>query len=108
MNTEFMIIDTILPPCMPFPRILVDCPISSTAKIIYSLLLDTLLIEEDEDENGILFVKFPISKLAAVTAKSTMTVKRVLNELEDSGLIMRVRQGVGKPNRIYILLPTSD
>ncbi len=33
-----------------------------------------------------------------------MTVKRSLNELETAGLIMRVRQGVGEPNRIYTLL----
>ena len=31
-----------------------------------------------------------------------MTVKRSLNELENAGLIMRVRQGVGEPNRIYV------
>ena len=34
-----------------------------------------------------------------------MTVKRSLNELENAGLIMRVRQGVGEPNRIYVLIP---
>ena len=28
-----------------------------------------------------------------------------LNELETAGLIMRVRQGVGEPNRIYVLIP---
>ena len=38
-------------------------------------------------------------------ARSTMTVKRSLNELEDAGLILRVRRGVGEPNRIYTLLP---
>ena len=31
--------------------------------------------------------------------------KRSLNELETAGLIMRVRQGVGEPNRIYVLIP---
>ena len=34
-----------------------------------------------------------------------MTVKRSLNELESAGLIMRVRQGVGEPNRIYVPIP---
>ena len=29
-----------------------------------------------------------------------MTVKRSLNELENAGLIMRVRQGVGEPNQL--------
>ena len=37
-----------------------------------------------------------------------MTVKRSLNELEIAGLIMRVRQGVGEPNRIYVLMPGKE
>ncbi|RHR00066.1 DeoR family transcriptional regulator, partial [Clostridium sp. AF20-17LB] len=39
---------------------------------------------------------------------SPMTVKRSLNELENAGLIMRVRQGVGEPNRIYVLIPGKE
>ena len=37
-----------------------------------------------------------------------MTVKRSLKELEDAGLILRVRRGVGEPNRIYTLLPKKE
>ena len=44
-------------------------------------------------------------RYAAVLSRSPMTVKRSLNELEIAGLIMRVRQGVGEPNRIYVLIP---
>jgi len=47
-------------------------------------------------------------ELAAVLARSTMTVKRSLNELEDAGLILRVRQGFGEPNKIYILIPKKE
>ena len=83
MNFEFMTIDTPLPPCMPFPK-------------------------GQEDENGILFVCFPVTAIAAVLSRSSMTVKRSLNELETAGLIMRVRQGVGEPNRIYVLIPGKE
>ena len=34
--------------------------------------------------------------------------KRSLNELETAGLIMRVRQGIGEPNRIYVLIPGKE
>ena len=61
-----------------------------------------------EDENGILFVCFPVTAIAAVLSRSPMTVKRSLNELENAGLIMRVRQGVGEPNRIYVLIPGKE
>ena len=42
-----------------------------------------------EGANGILFIHFPIVELAALAARSTMTVKRSLNELEGAGLILR-------------------
>ena len=45
---------------------------------------------------------------AGVLSRSSMTVKRSLNELETAGLIMRVRQGVGEPNRIYVLIPGKE
>ena len=95
MNFEFMTIDTPLPPCMPFPRALTGFPVSSTAKIMYCRMLDAMLSNGQEDENGILFVCFPVTAIAAVLSRSPMTVKRSLNELETAGLIMRVRQGVG-------------
>ena len=31
-----------------------------------------------------------------------------LNELEQAGMIMRVRQGIGEVSHIYILLPKED
>ena len=95
MNFEFMTIDTPLPPCMPFPRALTGFPVSSTAKVMYCRMLDAMLSKGQEDENGILFVCFPVTAIAAVLSRSPMTVKRSLNELETAGLIMRVRQGVG-------------
>ena len=108
MNFEFMTIDTPLPPCMPFPRTLTGFPVSSTAKVMYCRMLDAMLSKGQEDENGILFVCFPVTAIAAVLSRSPMTVKRSLNELETAGLIMRVRQGIGEPNRIYVLIPGKE
>lgn len=50
----------------------------------------------------------PIVELAAALACGAMTVKRSLNELEDAGLILRVRQGFGEPNKIYVLNPKKE
>ena len=104
MEFEFMSADTVLPPCMPLHAML-RLPISSTAKVMYARLLNTTLTAGIEDSNGILFVRFPIMELAAALSRSPVTVKRSLKELEDIGLILRVRRGVGEPNRIYTLLP---
>ena len=46
--------------------------------------------------------------LTGFPVSSPMTVKRSLNELETAGLIMRVRQGIGEPNRIYVLIPGKE
>ena len=108
MNFEFMTIHTPLPPCMPFPRALTGFPVSSTAKVMYCRMLDAMLSNGQEDENGILFICFPVTAIAAVLSRSPMTVKRSLNELETAGLIMRVRQGIGEPNRIYVLIPGKE
>ena len=108
MEFEFMTADTVLPPCMPIPAAMLRLPISSTAKVMYARLLDEILTDGVEDSNGILFIRFPIVDLAAALSRSPMTVKRSLNELEQAGMIMRVRQGIGEANHIYILLPKED
>ena len=106
MEVEFMTADTALPPCMPLPRAMLRLPISS--KVMYARMLDIVFVSGIEDTNGILFIHFPIVELAAALARSTMTVKRSLNELEDAGLILRVRQGFGEPNKIYVLIPKKE
>lgn len=108
MEFEFMTADTVLPPCMPLPAAMLRLPVSSTAKVMYARLLDATLAGGAEDTNGILFAHFPIVELAAALSRSSVTVKRSLKELEDAGLILRVRRGVGEPNRIYTLLPKKE
>ena len=72
---------------------------------MYARLLDATLAEGGEDTNGILFVRFPIVELAAALSRSSVTVKRSLKELEDAGLILRVRRGFGEASKIYVLIP---
>ena len=108
MNFEFMTINTPLPTCRPCPRAWTGCPVSSAAKVMTCRMLDAMLSKGQEGVNGILFVCFPVTAIAVVLSRSPMTVKRSLNELETAGLIMRVRQGVGEPNRIYVLIPGKE
>lgn len=108
MEFEFMTADTILPPCMPLPTAILRLPISSTAKVMYARLLNATLTLGTADANGIVFVRFPIAELAAALSRSSVTVKRSLKELEDAGLILRVRRGVGEENHIYTLLPKKE
>ena len=108
MNCEFMIASTHLPTCMPLPKAMLRLPVSNTAKVMYARLLDEILTKGSEDSNGILFIRFPIMEIAAAISRSPQTCKRSLNELEQAGMIMRVRQGIGEISHMYILLPKED
>ena len=108
MNYEFMLADTTLPPCIPLPKAVVQLPISSIAKVMYARLLDEIMANGIEDNNGILYVHFPIMELAIAICRSPMTVKRSLNELKQAGMIVRARQSVGEVSHIYILIPERN
>ena len=44
----------------------------------------------------------------AILRLPVSSTAKVMKELEDAGLILRVRRGVGEPNRIYTLLPKKE
>ena len=113
MITHFMGKNSILPPYMAYPRFLLnEKKLSETAKILYVLLLDrTRLSIKNEgwvDEQGKVYVLFPIKSLADTLGRSEMAVKNALTLLENEELIFRKRQGVGLPNRIYVKLPETQ
>lgn len=108
MEVEFLTADTNLPPCLPLPRAMLGLPVSSTAKVMYARLLDAAFAAGVKDANGIIFARCPIAELAGALGRSAMTVKRALRELEDAGLLLRVRQGFGEPNKIYVLIPRDE
>ena len=85
MNFEFMTIGTPLPPCMPFPRALTGFPVSSTAKVMYCRMLDAMLSKGQEDENGILFVCFPVTAIAAVLSRSPTPCRRLYHRGNAAG-----------------------
>ena len=97
---------------MAYPKFLFDMTdLSETAKLVYIVLLDRARISQAKggwtDENGNVFIYYPIRDLAESVHKSEMSVKTALAALEDHALILRKRQGVGKANRIYVKLPVD-
>ena len=110
--THFLTTDTALPAYMAYPKFLMDMTgLSETAKLVYIVLLDRARISQAKggwtDENGNVFIFYPIQDLAKAIHKSEMSVKTALSALEKCGLILRKRQGVGKANRIYVKLPVD-
>ena len=108
--TQFLTQDGPIPPYMAFPRFLLDKDgLNETAKILYTILLDRARLSQKNDgwtdEQGRVFIFFPIKSLAETMHKSEMSVKTALNALEKENLIARKRQGAGFPNRIYVKYP---
>ena len=84
---------------------------TQTAKVLYAVLLDRTNLSRANgwtDEDGNIFVVFPLKKLADWVDKGPTTVKTALTELEAAGLIERKRCGNGMPNRIYVKQPDSQ
>lgn len=96
---------------MVFPRFLLDTELNETTKLLYAILLDrarlSLKNEGWTDTFVHVFIYFTIEALAKVLHKSQMTIKTSLTLLEKNELILRKRQGVGQPNRIYVKFPSE-
>ena len=112
MNTiaDYMTADTKPLPYLPYPRFLLGADLTQTAKVLYAVLLDRSNLSRANgwtDEDGNIFVVFPLNKLADMVDKGPTTVKTTLTELEAAGLIERRRCGNGMPNRIYVKQPDS-
>ena len=55
------------------------------------------------DDEGRVFIIFTIEEIMEALNKSNKTAVKILNELEDIGLIEKKRQGLGKPNLLYVM-----
>ena len=91
-----------------FPQWLFDSTykeLSIRAKLLYMLIFDrrTLSIQNKwHDKNGDVFVYFTNQQFMDLLNCNEKTVIKAKKELQDFGLIKEERQGVNKPNRLYI------
>lgn len=104
----FIKCSTKLPPYLPLPRFILRSELSLNAKLLYGLLLNrTTLSQEHQwtDDQGNVYVIYTVQQMADDLDRSKRTVQNALNELDCAGLILRVRQGWNRANRIFVLLP---
>ena len=101
----------------PIPRCRLSCRCpgfilrgvySINAKLLYALLLGRTQLSQKSgwvSEDGDVYVIYTIRQMANDLNRSERTVKAALAELENAGLIIRVRQGWNRANRIFLQLP---
>ncbi|MCF0128293.1 MAG: replication initiator protein A [Pseudobutyrivibrio sp.] len=78
---------------------------TSDAKTLYGLLLDRVSLSVKNgwvDEQGRIFVYCTLESVEAALGCAEQKALKLLSELEAIGLIEKKRQGLGKPNRIYV------
>ena len=80
--------------------------ISTGAKVLYGLLLDRMSLSARNDwldEQGRVYIVFTVEEIMESLACGNKKAVGLLRELEvGAGLIERRRQGLGKPNLIYV------
>ena len=92
------------------PKVLFTSPmfqnISAESKILYGLFLDRMGLSARNnwlDKDGRVYIIYTIEQIMKAIGCSDKKAARMLRELETTaGLIERKRQGLGKPNLIYV------
>lgn len=82
--------------------------LSSNAKLMYAFLFNRLGLSLDNawhDTKGQVFMYFTNAEFCEELGCSENTVTKTKKELKDAGLLREERQGLTKPNRLYILGP---
>ena len=98
-----------------FPKKLMEpqfTTLSPEAKLLFSFMLDRCSLSKSNGDqweyHGETFIYFSLKEIAATFGWCHDKSTRMLRELQDHQLIRRTRQGLGKPDRIFVndaLLP---
>ena len=103
--------DTQMPGFIPFPRFMLSVDISATAKIVYAKLYHRALLSQRKewfDEEGKVFIIYPVRELAKDLRCTERTVTRALTELEKLDFINRRQLAKGSFNAIYVKSVWTD
>ena len=86
--------------------------VSTDAKMLYGILLDRMNLSAENgwlDDEGRVYIIFTIGEIKTSLGCAEKKAVKLLDELEKKcGLIERKRQGLGKPNLIYVKNFVSD
>ena len=96
-----------------FPRFLMEdslARLSNDAKVLYALMLDRASISRQNgyvEPDGTIRLYFTLEQAQTKLHRSRQSATRIFRELEYSGLIIRKKQGLGKPALITLNYPSN-
>ena len=99
---------------IPLPRFLLQDEqlrdISNDAKVLYALLLDRASVSRQNgyvEPDGTIRLYFTLEQAQKKLHRIRQSATRIFRELEYSGLIVRRKQGLGKPAIITLNYPAD-
>ena len=99
---------------IPLPRFLLQDEqlrdISNDAKVLYALLLDRASVSRQNgyiEPDGTIRLYFALEQAQKKLHRSRQSATRIFRELEYSSLIVRRKQGLGKPAIITLNYPAD-
>lgn len=103
-NQDYMPVE-----CLLVPKALFKdkryCTLSTTAKVLYSFMLDRLKYAAQNrwiDQKGKMYVIYPKSEMIKDLNSTRYRVDYAVSELQSMGNMVRVVKDNGRPNRFYI------
>ena len=84
--------------------------LSNDAKVLYALMLDRASISKVNgflETDGTIRIYFTVEQAQKKLHRSRQSATRIFRELEYSGLIVRRKQGLGKPALITLNYPAD-
>lgn len=82
--------------------------LSNDARVLYTLMLDRYKVSLKNgwfDNNDEIYIYFKKEEMENQLGLSKMTVLKVMRELKNHSLVRETKQGLNRPNKIYLLSP---
>lgn len=111
MKSCYMSLDMPVLQYFQFPEFLLDSTMSQTAKILYMILYDRARLSQKNkwiDGQNRIYLIYHVAEIAKTIDRSISAVKSGLNELLHADLLEKKKAGFGKPNRLYIKIPSEN
>ena len=102
--------DTDISSYIIYPPSLISLDLSNDAKVLYALLLDRAGISKKKgyiETDGTIRLYFTVEDVKAKLRRSRQVATQAFHELESCGLILRRKQGLGRPAVITLKIPAA-
>ena len=81
------------------------CELSDGSKLLYSIILDRVKLSRKNgwiDDKNRVYIIFTVEEVQNTMRCAKQKATKLMQELETIGLIEKKRQGLGKPNLLYV------